>query len=237
MAKVVNTVMRNYRMLIIDESGSMGSVKDVTRDGINEQIQTIKKNAKKFKDQEYFTTVIFFNNDVRFAIFNESTDALEELKVGDYNPDGSTAMWDAIGEGVQRLKDDIVLELKDPNTTVEVTVFTDGYDNSSSNENKKIVPDLVKELQESKKSQWVFSIVGSKHTNVLDIAKELNIHSANTVAYDTSLIGTQSAFKGMAHASIRYATRKSAGLHTNKAYFEDDDGLKDDFEKIEEEEK
>jgi len=39
------------------------------------------------------------------------------------------------------------------------------------------------------------------------------------------------------HASMRYATRKSAGLHTNKSYFENDDGLKDDFEKIEEEEK
>ena len=235
MAKVANTVKRNYRMLIIDESGSMASVTDVTREGINEQIQTVKKNAKKFKDQEFFTTVIFFNDDVRFAIFNESTDSLEELKKDDYVPNGSTAMWDAIGEGVRRLKEDIVLELKDPNTTVEVTIFTDGYENASSQENKKIVPDLVKELQESKNSQWVFSIVGSKHTNVLDIAKELNIDSVNSITYDTSLVGTQAAFRGMANASFRYAKRKSAGLHTNKNYFENDDGLKDDFEKIEEE--
>ena len=50
-----------HNLIILDESGSMSSIKETIIRGFNELVQTIKGIEKQFPDQEHFITFITFN--------------------------------------------------------------------------------------------------------------------------------------------------------------------------------
>ena len=50
-----------HNLIILDESGSMNSVKKATIQGFNETVQTIKGIEKKYPEQEHFISLITFN--------------------------------------------------------------------------------------------------------------------------------------------------------------------------------
>ena len=51
-----------YNLVIVDESGSMGCLREATLSGINETIGTIRSAQNEFADtQEHFLTLVSFN--------------------------------------------------------------------------------------------------------------------------------------------------------------------------------
>ena len=50
-----------YNLIILDESGSMGAIKNSTISGFNEVVQTIKGLEKKFPEQKHFISLVTFN--------------------------------------------------------------------------------------------------------------------------------------------------------------------------------
>ena len=48
---------RIFNLIIIDESGSMQSIKKATIDNVNETIQTIRSAQKKHEEQEHFAFI------------------------------------------------------------------------------------------------------------------------------------------------------------------------------------
>lgn len=52
-----------YNLIIVDESGSMSGLEEVTLSGINETIQTIQAAQKKYNEvQEHFITLVTFDS-------------------------------------------------------------------------------------------------------------------------------------------------------------------------------
>ena len=56
---------RIFNLIIIDESGSMQSIKTAAIDSVNETIQTIRSAQKKHDDQEHYVSLVTFNDDVK----------------------------------------------------------------------------------------------------------------------------------------------------------------------------
>ena len=56
---------RIFKLIIIDESGSMQSIKTAAIDSVNETMQTIRSAQKKHEDQEHYVSLVTFNDDVR----------------------------------------------------------------------------------------------------------------------------------------------------------------------------
>ncbi len=54
---------RVFNLIILDESGSMSSIKKQAIDGVNETVQTIRTAQKKHEDQEHFVTLVAFNSE------------------------------------------------------------------------------------------------------------------------------------------------------------------------------
>ena len=54
-----------FNLIIIDESGSMQSIKREAIDSVNETIQTIRSAQNKHDDQEHYVSLITFNDDVK----------------------------------------------------------------------------------------------------------------------------------------------------------------------------
>ena len=52
---------RIFNLIIIDESGSMQSIKKEAIDSVNETFQTIRSAQKKHEDQEHYVSLVTFN--------------------------------------------------------------------------------------------------------------------------------------------------------------------------------
>ena len=209
----------NYYLYVVDRSGSMGGVREVTLSGLNEQIQKIQDLAAKNPDQKYYGTIILFNDEVNISVRNTSAEKLNELKLEDYVPRGMTALFDAVHEGIEAMREDAGGDLKDDslNTTVSVVILTDGLENSSNKNNVFNVPHTIKELESTNK--WVFSYVGANH-DVKIAAESMNIKGSNAIAYSGSNVGTSEAFARMSRGTERYAMRKMACVDTSMSYFD-----------------
>jgi len=182
-------VIETHYLLILDKSGSMSSVRDVTISGLNEQIQTIKKLEKQFPDQKYYISLITFDNTVQENFLNKPSSELNEMEQKDYVPSGMTALLDAMGHGITRLEDKLRPEMdsKDKIVTAVVVVMTDGYENASKKWSNKQVKELVERL--NKDNHWDISFIGASKDAFLT-GQDYGIKNGNIAFYTASAAGT-----------------------------------------------
>ena len=170
-----------YNLIIVDESGSMASLRDVTLSGINETITTIRNAQKDYSStQEHTLTLVTFDSGscrpyVRTVIDNKSILEVDEFK--DYAPNGCTPLYDAVGQSLttlyNRIKDD-------SDATAVVTVLTDGLENTSKEWDAKSLRRLIEQL---KAEGWSFSYMGSAH-NVKEVTEILSIENVVEFTHD-----------------------------------------------------
>ncbi len=144
---------RIFNLIIIDESGSMQSIKKEAIDSVNETIQTIRSAQKKHEEQEHYVSLVTFNDDVKTAYECVPVDEVKELTEKTYQPDCCTALYDAMGISLNALRKKVAEDDK-----VLVTVVTDGEENSSKEYSGKAIKALIDEL---KAKGWVFAYIGA----------------------------------------------------------------------------
>ena len=169
---------RIFNLIIMDESGSMQSIKKEAIDNVNETIQTIRSAQKKHDDQEHYVSLVTFNDDVKTVYECVAVDEVKELTAETYQPSCCTALYDAMGISLNALRkkgaeDDKVL----------VTVVTDGYENSSKEYSGKAIKTLVDEL---KAKDWVFAYIGANQ-DVEAVAASISI--TNTLKFCATSAG------------------------------------------------
>ena len=143
-----------YNLIILDESGSMQSIKKAAIDGMNETVQSIRSAQTKHEDQEHFVTLITFNSDKIKGIYNCVPVAeVKELTEDEYLPNCCTPLYDAMGCTLNELRPRI-----EPEDKVLVTIITDGEENSSTEYTSQSIKALVEEL---KGKGWIFAYIGA----------------------------------------------------------------------------
>lgn len=171
---------RIFNLIIIDESGSMCSIKKDAVDNVNETIQTIRSAQRKNEDQEHFVTLVTFNNDVKTIYECVPVAEVKELNEETYRPDCCTALYDAMGFSINALRKNVA-----ENDRVLVTVVTDGYENASREYSGKAIKSLVDEL---KSQNWVFAYIGANQ-DVEKVAATISI--TNVMKFEASSEGTR----------------------------------------------
>ena len=173
-------VKKIYNLVIIDESGSMQSIKKEAIDSVNETIQTIRSAQEKHQDQEHFVTLVTFNDDVKHVVECKPVNYVNELSDATYHPSCCTALYDAMGMSLNNLR-----RIVKDEDTVLVTVVTDGYENASQMYNDKQIKSLVDEL---KSKGWVFAYIGANQ-DVEAVAAQISI--TNVMNFDATGDGTK----------------------------------------------
>ncbi len=179
-----------YNLIIVDESGSMCGLEQVTISGINETIATIKKAQEDFADkQQHFLTLVCF--DERGGVVPPVRTHIDAMPISnvsefhDYRPNGCTPLFDAMGQSLTRLHERIK---DDENATAVVTVITDGLENASREWSGEALRKLIERLKEE---GWTFSYMGSCH-DVLEVTMKLSID--HVMAFDHDVLGASNTW-------------------------------------------
>ena len=207
---------RIFNLMILDESGSMHSIKKEAIDGVNETIQTIRSAEKKHEDQEHFVTLVTFNNEVKTIYDCVPAVEVEELTAETYQPDCCTALYDAMGKSLNALRKRVAEVDR-----VLVTIVTDGYENASTEYNGKAIKALVDEL---KAKGWVFAYIGANQ-DVEQVASTISI--TNVMNFNATSSGAKEMNERVLGARMRFykamACKSFSADSANKNLFNEED--------------
>lgn len=201
-----------HNLIILDESGSMESIRHATIAGFNEVVQTIQGVERQFPEQKHFVTLVTFNSlGIKTRLFMEKPGALRELDSGSFEPDAMTPLYDAIGQSVTNLRRKT--DQKN-NCSVLVTILTDGMENDSKEYSGAAVRRLIKEM---KRKGWTFTYIGANHA-VEEAAFELAI--VNSLHFEATEADVKRAFDEDKKSRIEYAMSLSRNEDVQQEYFE-----------------
>ncbi|KWU23342.1 vWA domain-containing protein [Burkholderia cenocepacia] len=199
--------------LILDASSSMYAHRVTALRGFNAQVDVVKEGAKQAG--RTFVSLNVFASAPSQVLSAVDADKLEPLAEHLYQPNGNTALYDAIGDTVALLLSQP--GANDPNTAFLVAAFTDGGENWSSRYTGTLLKDLITRLEAT--GRWTFTLMGPKG-GAEEMAGVLNIAKGNVAAFDPSksesVVG---AFQAMAGASESYMTMRSMGLCASNALY------------------
>jgi hypothetical protein len=201
-----------HNLIILDESGSMESIKKTIIQGFNEIVQTVKGIEKEFPDQEHFISLITFNGlGQKLLHFIDPVSKLQQIDDKRYKPDASTPLYDAMGFGFAKLKQVLADQT---NYNVLVTILTDGEENASKEYSGASIKKIIEELKEKR---WTFTYIGADH-DVEKFAASLSI--TNTMSFDKNEEDMQQMFAKEKSARTLYSKKISQNKDTESDFYQ-----------------
>lgn len=171
---------RIFNLIILDESGSMETIRQAAINGMNETVQSICDAQKKHEDHEHMVTLVTFNSSKIKDIYDCVPVAeVKEITDDDYMPYSLTPLYDAMGYALGHLCAKVA-----PEDKVLVTIITDGEENDSSEYDVKAIKALVENL---KGKGWVFAYIGANQ-DVEKFAETISV--TNVMSFNATDLGT-----------------------------------------------
>jgi hypothetical protein len=130
-------------VVVLDESGSMESIRKNMLDSLNDLI----KEQKQIKERPSTFTLIKFNDKINKKMENMPLEETNLLSSEDYVPSGSTALYDAIGYTINRFRNE---------RDVLMVIITDGQENASKKYNKNFVSTKLDEKKKYNNWSYVY---------------------------------------------------------------------------------
>ena len=194
-------VTKIYNLVILDRSGSMTPLREVAVQGYNETLDVIRNAQKQYNlEQQKLVTLTLFNHEITNVFDCDTIQNMPNLLLTEYNPIGATAMLDAIGVSLTKLKNKLD-NLQ--NATAVVTIISDGEENSSKMYKYKDVAKLIDKLKE----QGVMFVFMGTNQNVEMVSSALHIDDYKV--FDYSIEGMKDAWRSGMNASSDYYDRMS----------------------------
>ena len=201
-----------YNLIILDKSGSMGSIAKAAISGFNETVGGIRSAQDRFNDtQEHFVSLMIFCNCEKRMVYDKVPVAeVKELTSNDYRPCCGTPLYDAMGLSINALYKDI----KDKeDATAVVTVITDGLENASREYSGAAIKALVERMKDEE--GWNFAYIG---TNQDVQATSASLSIDNHMAFADDDAGMREAWakerksRTMMYSRISTESAKTAGM-------------------------
>ncbi len=192
--------MKDYTdiTVILDRSGSMGSVKDSMEEVLNGYVL----NQKQQQGETRFT-LVQFDDKYDVVVNNADINVVGELKL---EPRGGTALYDAIGKTITEMgrRYASMDERERPNKVI-VVIVTDGHENASReySDSRKLF-DMVSHQQE--KYNWQFMFLGANQDAIAS-AGAIGINKMSSYNFSSNTRGVKGA--GMALCSMSNTYRST----------------------------
>lgn len=182
-----------HYVLILDQSGSMGDLKNEVVSSFNEQVDMILKLMLGEPESVIKLTLCVFNDTVDFKYIEQSVDQIIRLTLEDYHPASFTALYDAIGTSFVKITEAI-----EPEDQVFFAIFTDGLENASK---VYTAEDINFKINMAEKKGWNIKFF-CRYENRLFYKSKLNLTDKNLLTVTLNDEG----FK-MMESEIRYSLK------------------------------
>lgn len=173
---MTNTFSTTHYLLILDRSGSMHSCWNSTMDALEKQIKSILSIAEENPEMPIKTNVVLFNSDMDRILENANTKQLAAFKKSTLEPFGNTALLDAVGTSLHRLKSSMNI-----NDDAVVVILTDGEENASTVYSYAEIEKLISRLKETNK--WKFTLLGADFDAFSSIGSKVGISRTESRFY------------------------------------------------------
>jgi uncharacterized protein YegL len=204
-----------HNLIILDESGSMESIKNATIQGFNEVVQTIKGVEKQYPEQKHYISLVTFNGlGIKNKLFCKKVRNLKQIDGNSYRPDSMTPLYDAIGFSASKLLKKLEKK-KDYN--VLVTILTDGLENASKEYSGRAIKELIEDLRQK---GWTFTYIGANH-DVEKVAASISI--VNHLRFEANEKDVKRVFDRDKSARAMYAMKMRKNEDLQADYFEEKD--------------
>ena len=216
-----------YNLIILDESGSMQSIKKTIINGFNEIVQTIKSVALQYPEQEHTITFVSFNSSgIKKIHENSKIELLNQIDEHFYQPNDGTPLFDAMGASFFNLN--WILEKENPkNYNVLVTILTDGEENASKEHTAQSIKAMIETY---KLKNWTFTYIGANHDVDL-FASRISI--TNVMKFETNEEDMQRMFMSDRNARMNYSRKIRDFEDVSDGYFQQTE-LDEDLTDVEE---
>ena len=174
-------------LFILDSSGSMEKLG-------KEPIQSMRSFYKTQQEtgKEFLSTFITFSDKPKFVHKNMIGSEID-IKDEDFEPDGMTALYDAIGTGIDYQKN-----IKTNN--VICVILTDGHENSSRIYRASDIRKLTTEME--KEHKWIFMYLGANQDSFA-VSETLGINPTYSADYDHTPEGFSGLMRGVSDTVSR----------------------------------
>ena len=187
-------------VFIVDRSGSMAGLEKDTIGGFNAML----KEQAELEGEARVTTVLFDN---QYRLLHDRIDirAVAPLTEKDYRVGGGTALLDAIGRTIKKIRAVQKHTAEDYRAEkVLFVIITDGEENSSRKYSAEQIKECIEHQQE--KYGWEFVFFGANMDAVLEASK-LGIAAEFARGWLANAAGTAMAYNDM--SAIMAEIRKS----------------------------
>ena len=210
--------LTNHVALIIDRSGSMGTLRYDVIEQINKQIGNIKAQAYKSKQKTLVSIYTFSSNrQLKSVTINAFPEAVQSFTSSDYYPDGQTALLDAIRDVANdlRSRDDGA-----KTTSFLMMVLTDGQENDSLTP-KHQIETLLRDLQGT--DRWTFAMLMPPGGKLY--ALRLGIPAGNIQEWEGTRQGLENVTYQAVASTASYYSNRGQGMTSTTKFFTDLSGI------------
>lgn len=181
--------------VLLDRSGSMRPLADDVVGGFNEFL------AEHRGEQGCRLTLVQFDGDDPFEVLLDDVDVQSagELRPEQYQPRGTTPLYDAIGS----LLDGAEGATDEASPDQVVVVFTDGLENASS---RWTHADVFRRIAQLQASGWTFVFMGANQDSYAE-SRHLGMSAGNTSNYHHDPDGVRAAWSSISRASLVHARK------------------------------
>jgi len=199
--------------MVLDESGSMSSIRDATIEGFNGFVTQQRQDRQA--GEINLTFIKFEGGNIKTVYNNQPIDQVAVLDRKGYEPAGGTNLLDAIGHGIEQVSQSLKTFAKDQRPAVIFCILTDGAENSSQKYNNQDIRNMV-ETAEGK--EWTFTFLGA-NIDAFAVGQTFGMRMSNTVSYNVGNMTDVMASVSAGTSRLRYA--KSQGLSNDEIYATD----------------
>lgn len=184
-------------VFVLDKSGSMFGLEAETVKGFNSMIQ-----KQKELDAPCQVTTVLFNNQMSLLYDGTDLNEVKPMKVQNFEVGGSTALLDALGLTIKKMKKRLKEETGSQDSKqVLFVIITDGEENSSHLFSLDKIKKMIDKQQ--KKHGWEFIFLGA-NIDAAKAASQIGIEADHAADYSADEEGTMLNFEAMSQAAASF---------------------------------
>jgi len=194
--------------VVLDRSGSMGSIVMDTIGGFNTFVE-----AQKQGPGECFITLTQFDTEYEIVYSGKNINDVPKLDTKSYVPRGGTALYDAVGRTINEIGANLAnrSEGERPSKVI-FCIVTDGEENASKEFTQTAIKKLIK--QQTKDYSWDFTFLGA-NIDSFAAGGGIGIRKSAVMNYAANTRGSKGLYAGIAASVLRSRISGEAMTYTS----------------------